>query len=256
MADPGRFAAGIRLALTTLTVAPVRPGRIDRSAAGAAMGVAPAVGALLGLLAGAVGVGLRQLGAPAAMAGIFVIAVGVGLTRGLHLDGLADTADALGSYRDRQAALEIMRRPDVGPFGVTTIVLALLAQAAGAATLLTRPWLAALAGLVVATAVGRVAVCAACRRGVPAARPDGLGALVAGAVRWPVPVAWTLVVAALALAAVPGRSWQGPLAVLIALGAAGLLVRHAVRRLGGITGDVLGAVCEIGVTLSYFVLSV
>jgi adenosylcobinamide-GDP ribazoletransferase len=256
VADPGRLVAGIRLALTTLTVAPLRPGRVDRSAAGAAMSTAPAVGALLGILVGAAGVGLCRLGAPAAVAGVLVIAAGVGLTRGLHLDGLADTVDALGSYRDRQAALEIMRRPDVGPFGVTAIGLALLAQVVGAATLVTRPWPAALAGLVVATTVGRVGICATCRRGVPAARPDGLGALVADTVRWPVPLVWTLAVAALALAAVPARAWQGPFAVLVALGAAGLLVRHAVRRLGGVTGDVLGAVCEVGVTLSYFVLSI
>jgi adenosylcobinamide-GDP ribazoletransferase len=256
VADAGRFAAGIRLALTTLTVAPVRPGRVDRGVAGVAMAVAPAVGALLGVIAGTAGVGLHRLGAPALVAGVFVITAGVGLTRGLHLDGLADTVDGLGSYRDRSTALEIMRRPDVGPFGVTAIVLAIVAQTVGAATLLARAWPAALAGVVVATATGRVAVCAACRTGVPAARPDGLGALVAGTVRWPVPVLWTLAVAALAVAAVPGRVWQGPLAVLIGLGAAGLLVRHTVRRLGGITGDVLGAVCETGITLSYFVLAI
>ncbi|MGE5831270.1 MAG: adenosylcobinamide-GDP ribazoletransferase [Micromonosporaceae bacterium] len=256
MADRGRLAAGIRLALTTLTVAPLRPGRVDRGTASVAMALAPAVGALLGLLTGAAGIGLLRLGAPAALGGVLVVAAGVGLTRGLHLDGLADTVDALGSYRGRAAALEIMRRPEVGPFGVIAIVLALVVQTVGASALLARPGPAARAGVVVATTTGRIGACAACRRGVPAARADGLGALVAGSVRWPILIAWTLAVAALALPAVPGRPWHGPLAVLLGLSAAALLVRHAVRRLGGITGDVLGAACEISVTLSYFTLSI
>jgi adenosylcobinamide-GDP ribazoletransferase len=63
-------------------------------------------------------------------------------------------------------------------------------------------------------------------------------------------------VAALAIAAVPGRPWQGPVAVLVSLGLAWALVRHAVRRLGGVTGDVLGAACEAAVTMAYIGLSI
>ncbi|HEX2771876.1 MAG TPA: adenosylcobinamide-GDP ribazoletransferase, partial [Micromonosporaceae bacterium] len=85
----------------------------------------------------------------------------------------------------------------------------------------------------------------ACRRGVPSARPDGLGAMVAGTVGRRALAAGTAAVGAVALVAVPGRPWQGPLAVGIGLAVALLLVRHAVRRLGGITGDILGAAVEI-----------
>src|SRR5690606_34391547 len=95
------------------------------------------------------------------------------------------------------------------------------------------------------------AVGLACRRGVPAARPDGLGALVAGTVPATVVLLWALAVALLALPAVPGRPWQGPLAVLAGLAAAEVLLRHARARLGGVTGDVLGAVTETSVTVIF-----
>jgi adenosylcobinamide-GDP ribazoletransferase len=248
--DGGRFA-GARLALTTFTVAPVRPGRVDRATARVAMALASAVGLLLGLALGGVLLGLDALSAPPLVAGAATVTLGVLLTRGLHLDGLADTADALGSYRDAEAALAIMRRPDAGPFGVASVVLVLLGQAAALAALPARGWLAALAAVAVATAAGRLAAAWACRPGVPAARPDGLGALVAGTVRPADLAVGTAAVALLAVPAVPGRPWQGPAAVLGALAVAVLLVRHAVRRLRGITGDVLGAAIEVTTTLAY-----
>jgi adenosylcobinamide-GDP ribazoletransferase len=206
-------------------------------------------------VAAAASLGLRELGANVLLAGVAVVAVLAALTRGLHLDGLADTADGLGSYADRETALSIMRRPDVGPFGVVVLVIVLLAQASAAASVLTRSWPAAAVAVVTAVGGGRVAVCLACRRGVPAARVDGLGALVAGTVPTPVGLAWVVIVAALALPAVPGRPWQGPLAVLAGLLAAMVLLGHARRRLGGVTGDVIGAVTETAVTVILVVAS-
>jgi adenosylcobinamide-GDP ribazoletransferase len=234
--------AGLRLAVTTLTVLPVRGGRVDRESARWAMSLAAAVGAALGAVLAALLWLLREAGAPALVAAAVTVAAAALLTRGMHLDGLADTVDALGSYRRGQAALEIMKKPDIGPFGVAAIALTLLIQAATLTSV--SPW-----ALVAAFAAGRLAITVACRRGVPAARPDGLGALVAGTVPTPVAVAAAIIVTAAAAAATPDRAWQGPATVAASLLAVVLLVRHAVRRFGGITGDVLGAAVELATTL-------
>jgi adenosylcobinamide-GDP ribazoletransferase len=113
----------------------------------------------------------------------------------------------------------------------------------------------------IAAVTGRLAVTWACREGVPAARPDGLGALVAGSVRTPAAVVVTAL--ALAAAALGGAAAAGPRgAVLAALSVlAGLAVAagarwHTTRRLGGVTGDVLGALVELGTTAALIVLAV
>jgi adenosylcobinamide-GDP ribazoletransferase len=82
-----------------------------------------------------------------------------------------------------------------------------------------------------------------------------LGALVAGTVAPLTGALWTVAVAAVAVWAVPGRPWQGPLAVGLGIGATVLLLRHAVRRIGGISGDVLGAATETTVTATFIVIS-
>jgi adenosylcobinamide-GDP ribazoletransferase len=229
---------GLRLALTTLTVLPLRAARVDRRAAGVAMAVAPVVGLLLGAVLA--GVLWLLSGTPVLVAGGVTVAVAALLTRGLHLDGLADTVDALGSYRRGAEALDIMKKPDIGPFGVAAIALTLLIQAAAVTP----------AAVVVAWTAGRAILPLACRRGVPAARPSGLGAMVAGTIPTPLAVLIAATVAAAAWWAVPGRPWQAPAAVLAALLVVVLLLHHLVRRFGGITGDVLGACVELTTTLT------
>jgi adenosylcobinamide-GDP ribazoletransferase len=239
---------GLRLAFTTLTVLPIRGGRVDRAAARVAMSVAPVVGALLGLALGGILWLLREAHAPGLVAaGVTVAAAGL-LTRGMHLDGLADTIDALGSYRRGDEALAVMKKADIGPFGVAAIAVTVLIQA-GALTGMP------VAGVVVAWAAGRLAIPIACRRGVAAARPQGLGALVAGTVPVPVAAVSAILVAGAAVAATPERPWQGPAAVVASGAVVVLLVRHAVRRFGGITGDVLGAAVELATTVALIGLS-
>jgi adenosylcobinamide-GDP ribazoletransferase len=172
------------------------------------------------------------------------------LTRGLHLDGLADLADGLGSRQPPDQALDIMRRSDIGPFGVVTLVLTLLIQVAA----LTQADAAGRgpAAVILAAVTGRLALTWACRHGVPAARREGLGALVAGTVPPAVPAVITAVVLAATVggifvartvAAAP-VAWILPVAVCAGLAVSLALAAHVVRRLGGITGDVLGALVE------------
>jgi adenosylcobinamide-GDP ribazoletransferase len=257
--EPPREHSGLlaatRLSVSTFTVLPVPVGRVDRASARGAMALAPAVGAALGAVLAGVALLLRLAGAPVGVLAVAVVLGGVLATRALHLDGLADTVDALGSYADSERALAIMKRSDIGPFGVVALVLVLAAQVAAVVAVGGRPPLALLATLVTAAGTGRLAVTLACRRGVPAARPDGLGALVAGTVPgWLVAVA-AMPLAGIGLAADPDRPWLGPLAVLLGLAAAALLVRHVTRRLGGVTGDVLGACVELAGTIALAVLS-
>jgi adenosylcobinamide-GDP ribazoletransferase len=240
--------AGLRLAFTTLTVLPIRGGRVDRAAARVAMSVAPLVGAILGLVLGGLLWLLREAHAPALVAaGVTIAAAGL-LTRGMHLDGLADTVDALGSYRRGDEALAIMKKADIGPFGVAAIAVTMLIQAGALTTV-------SIGAVVVAWAAGRAAIPIACRRGVPAARPEGLGALVAGTVPVPVAALAAILVAGAATAATPDRPWQGPLTVAVSLAVVAILVRHSVRRFNGITGDVLGAAVEVATTVALVGLS-
>ncbi|WP_374208001.1 adenosylcobinamide-GDP ribazoletransferase [Streptomyces sp. MUM 203J] len=240
---------GIRFAFGTLTVLPARVTRWDRGTARAGMLWAPLAGLVVGLAAAGAGTALLLLGAGPLLAAVASVAVPALLTRGLHLDGLADTADGLGSGKPAGDALRIMKQSDIGPFGVITLVLVLFAQVAALFQLYGDGWRYGAAGAVLAGAVARLALTLASRTAVPAARPEGLGAVVAGTV----PGGAALAVAGLVLVACAsaGGAVSGPwgavrhaLAALAALGAAELLLRRCVRRLDGVTGDVFGAVAE------------
>ncbi|MGI8448525.1 MAG: adenosylcobinamide-GDP ribazoletransferase, partial [Streptosporangiaceae bacterium] len=172
-----------RVALSLFTVIPAGVGGdLDEGAAARAVFWLPLIGAGLGLAGGAVMVfvaagqespGRQLLGAALA---VILLALATG---GLYLDGLADTADGLGSRRPADQALEIMRRSDAGPLGVATLVLVLLVQVCALASL-PRGFngFTGAAGLVLAAVTGRVAVVLS--TGSPLARPSGFGALVAG----------------------------------------------------------------------------
>ncbi|MDG4863621.1 adenosylcobinamide-GDP ribazoletransferase, partial [Streptomyces sp. T-3] len=137
---PGGLAHGIRFAFGTLTVLPVRVTRWDRGAARAGMLCAPLAGLVVGLFAAALGGLLLLLGAGPLVAAAATAAVPAVLTRGLHLDGIADTADGLGSGKPAEEALQIMKRSDIGPFGVITLFFVLLAQVAVLCQLYEESW--------------------------------------------------------------------------------------------------------------------
>jgi adenosylcobinamide-GDP ribazoletransferase len=242
---------GLALALSWLTVLPVRTGAPSPATAAAAIRWAPLVGALLGAAAGALLWGLAALGVPPLVAGFLAVALLALATRGMHLDGLADTADGLGCYGPPERALAVMRDGGAGPFGVVALVVAVGVQAAALAAL-APAGPAAVVAAALACAAGRAGFGWACRRGVPAARPGGLGAQVAGSQPWWVAGCWWV---ALAAAGWTALGWRAPLAVALGAAAVVLLSRHTARRFTGVTGDVLGAAAELATTAALVVLS-
>jgi adenosylcobinamide-GDP ribazoletransferase len=137
-----------------------------------------------------------------------------------------------------------MKDGGAGPFAVVTLIVVLGAQAVSLGTLAStgRWWAVGLA-----IGAGRVAFVACCLRGVPAARPEGFGALVAGTQPILTGVLWWLVAAAVGVLAVPGRWWQGTASIGVAASVVVALAAHTRRRFGGLVGDVLGAACELAV---------
>ncbi|MFC8144983.1 adenosylcobinamide-GDP ribazoletransferase [Streptomyces paradoxus] len=250
---------GLRFAFGTLTVIPVRVTRWDREAARGGMLCAPLAGLAVGAAAAGLGLVLLFLGAGAPLAAVATVAVPAVLTRGLHLDGLADTADGLGSGKPAEDALRIMKQSDIGPFGVITLVLALLAQVAALAQAYDASWARGACAAVVSATLARLALTLAARAGVPAARPEGLGAAVAGVVPLRGAVVAAVAVAAAAAAAGALFGPYGPvrtvLAVVLSLAAAEALLRHCTRRFGGVTGDVFGGLAETAATTALVVLS-
>ncbi|MPY81406.1 MAG: adenosylcobinamide-GDP ribazoletransferase, partial [Actinophytocola sp.] len=231
---------------------------LDRREAARALLWLPAVGALLGAVAAGVLLAVQAVADGAAgrlLAAVLAIGTVAALTGALHLDGLADTADGLGSRRPAPQALEIMRRSDIGPIGVVTLVFAIAVQVVALATLPAGGYGAV--ALVLAAVAGRVAVVLSA--GVRGARSDGFGALVAGSVRRPAQYGW--VAGLLALTAAPAALGQPVVAArlfaasALALAAGWLLCRHLARRLGGMTGDGYGAVAETTATVVLLVLA-
>jgi cobalamin synthase len=237
-----------------LTVLPV-----PRRAAASTRGVlpwAPLVGVVLGGLSTGVAVlGDRWISPLAgAVLGIATLAL---LTRGLHLDGLADTADGLGPLRGRERALQVMHQSDVGPFGVVTLVLTLLLQVACLSALLdTRwGWLASWS----AVAVARLAMARTGLPGVATAESSSLGALVRGtvSVRWF--AGWSVALLGLLAAGTTGHlepAVRLAVSALAGLLAAELLHRRARTRLGGVTGDVMGAMGETATAATLLVAAI
>lgn len=249
---------GLRLSVGTLTALPVPPPRrVDGQVAAVAMLLAGVPGLLLGGLAAGTLTVASAVGAPPLVAAALTVGALALATRGLHLDGLADTADGLAASREQDQALAVMRRGDVGPAGAATLVVTLLLQAGAlAGTLGSAGTVTAAAVTASAVVAGRSVLAGACLRGVPAARASGLGAAVAGTV--PPAAALAAGVVTLGTMAVAGAAaglawWQLPGAAAAGWAAAAWLVAACVRRLGGVTGDVLGAAVEAAVTAALVV---
>ena len=265
---------GLRLAITLFTVAPLRAARADRMTARQAMLWSPLVGAVVAGIAAAVVYVARkvfpgpdvwvhairtELFIPPLLASALALITLALLTRGLHLDGFADTVDGLASHKPAPEALAVMSDGPIGALGAVALMLLLLTDTLTLSTSVIDHH--GTQSLVMAVVTGRVAMLWACVPGVPAAKESGMGALVAGSVPRVTAAAWTIVLLAGAWSYGLFDSEVGSVhgavravgAVVIALLVAWAVRAHAVRRLGGVTGDVLGALCEIAVFASLLV---
>lgn len=211
----------------------------------------PLVGLLLGLLLAALAWCLRD--APTLLSAALVLLAWVGLTGALHLDGLADSADAwMGGMggtpeESRARTLAIMKDPRCGPAGVVALVLVLLLKFAALASLSPPSMLL----LPLAPLLARVLLTLAFVT-TPYVREAGLGAALVSAPRG---ACWIAVIAGCGLCLLAG--WAGVIASTVALLVFQLWRRACVRRIGGITGDTAGALAELaeGVVLVALVLT-
>jgi adenosylcobinamide-GDP ribazoletransferase len=236
-----------RLAVGTLTAIRVRPPtRVDRTTTRRAMLLAPLAVVPLGVLVALVlWLGQEFDLAPLAVAALAVGALAAG-SRAFHLDGLSDTADGLTASYDPERSLAVMRSGSSGPAGTVAVVVVLGVQVLAIGSLTGQARGAVVVGILVC--LSRCALLVTCATGVPGARPDGLGTDYTGTV--PRPVAAATWVAVAVVSALLGHWlgwswWRGALTALVAVLVVAVLVRRAVTRFGGVTGDVFGAGIEL-----------
>lgn len=204
----------------------------------------PLVGGLIGAALAGVWLLASELWSPG-VAAVLVVAADLAITGMLHLDGLADSADGLLPHLPPERRLAVMRAPDVGAFALAVVPVVLLARWAALATDLVEPL--ALVGVWAASRTVLAAVPAV----VPYAREQGLASsMLDGARPW---VAVWLVPALVVLVIAQGATGAVALGVLVATGTG--VVAVARRRIGGFTGDVLGATAVLAETVALLALA-
>jgi len=228
-------------ALAFLTRVPI-PLAFDAADVGRATLLFPLVGALLGLGSFAVARAAHRF--PASIVAVVVVAFSALLTGGLHLDGVADSADGFGGGKTRDDVLRIMKDHAIGAYGAIALIFVIAMKLACTAQLLDE-WRI----LVLAPLLSRWASVPLCRA-LPNARPSGLGKALSDHVGALEIVGATLFtsVASWALGGWRGAVCMGAVTLSTILGA---LV--CARRIGGITGDTLGANTELGEIVTYLV---
>lgn len=212
----------------------------------------PLVGAVLGALGAALASAALWLGVTPGVTAVLVLALGAMLTGGLHEDGLSDTADGLFGGWTRERRLEIMKDSRVGSYGVLALVLVVLARWSALTALLVfgGPTHAHWAALVSTGALSRAPM-ALIMALLPNARGEGLSHATGRPSHATALVALGLAVAI--AAALTG--WAALTMAAAALGAGVLLSISALRRIGGQTGDILGASQQLAETACLAVLS-
>ncbi|NSX08860.1 adenosylcobinamide-GDP ribazoletransferase [Pseudomonas lini] len=196
---------------------------------------------LVGLLFGAILWGLNWLllGTPLLLHAALLLSVWVVLSGALHLDGLADSADAwLGGYGDRERTLTIMKDPRSGPIAVVTLVLVLLLKFAALLALIEQQHSVV---LIIVPLISRSALLGLFLT-TPYVRPGGLGQALADHLPR---LAGKQVLVISAVACVLMAGFSGVWALALAVAVFAWLRQVMVRRLGGATGDTAGALLEL-----------
>lgn len=227
----------LMIALQFLTIIPIHLKQIPTPQQNAvSLLFYPVVGLGIGLILFAMAHLLAAL--PVLLSASLVLVVWVMLSGGLHLDGLADTADAwVGGFADPQRTLEIMKDPRSGPIGVLSLVLICLVKWASLYVLFDQQhyW-----GLILFPLIGRLAplfLLLTCHY----VRARGLGSSMASYL----PKTWARLVLALCVAASVLWGWSGVFATVMAMLVLLWLRRCFIARIGGVTGDTMGAAIEI-----------
>ena len=200
----------------------------------------PVVGGLVGASVALVYAGARAVMTPLVAASL-AIGIGILITGALHEDGLADVADAFGARVPRERAIEVMRDPHHGTYGILALVVSVVARVAALAAL--GPW-AAIAALPAAHALGRAAAGLAMSR-LPVAEGSNLGASYKA--RREAALTGLFIAVAISIALLGIWSVAAIGATSVAAVVVGLL---AMQKIGGFNGDVLGAIeqlAEIGI---------
>ncbi len=226
------------IALQFLTTLPIRiQGEPDADATGRSLSYYPLVGLMIGTLLAA-GAWMLDAANPLVAAAL-LLTLWVVITGALHLDGLADSADAwLGGLGDRERTLAIMKDPYCGPAAVVTLILVLLLKFTALTCLIAKGQLASIA---VAPVLGRATPILLLLT-TPYVRPRGLGSLLAdNLIRRASGVSLLATLVAIALLIGTGSLWL----LLSALGGFLILRKLMLQRLGGTTGDTAGALVEI-----------
>lgn len=196
------------------------------------------VGALIGAVVGGVGAGLGEI-VPVAVAGAVAVTVGLLITGAFHEDGLADVADAFGGGWTVERRLEILKDSRHGTYGVAALTASIVVRVVAAASIVGPA--ALFASFVAAHTLGRCAAVVA-MKSAPPATDSGLGVSAVNSLRT-LPTA-VGVAAGIAIVAVVSGWWVVPFLGVATIGTAAVVVL-AVRKIGGLAGDVLGAVEQV-----------
>ncbi|AZA11805.1 adenosylcobinamide-GDP ribazoletransferase [Corynebacterium gerontici] len=255
------FIEGPSTALSWLTILPIKgASAFDRITGRRVICSVPFVGMVYGLLAALVIATGVALGTSALLIAVLAVVAMELFGRFMHLDGLGDVADALGSYAQGEKARSILSDPHIGLIGAGAGLLSLLAQVASISALISSelPFWQLMLAVIAGPSIGRLGVLFVCHNRYAPMRPGGFGAQIIGTVlTWHI-VAWllgyALLFALIALISL-GLATALLLTLVLVAVAGALLAAHCNRRFEGLNGDCCGFVIHLCTTIALVLLA-